>query len=145
MLPKDMNGFEAVQQRTERDAQARQKRQIYIDFSHIRLRGGHLERKTQEYLMEYPNATWKDYPTRLTQREVSCQVFSNFLNDEEETRAQIATQVQEIKKLQSELRKYRVGAIEGNSRPVAQIKKKTKCNTILQLCLCEKTHSKLVS
>ena len=68
--------------------------------------------------MENFNATWKDFSTRIIQRDVSFQVPSNFLNDEEQTRAQMATLGQEIKNLQSELQEHRVDAVEGNSRTI---------------------------
>ena len=54
--------------------------------------------------MENTNATWNDFSTRLNQRDVSFQVSSNLLNDEEETTAQMATLGQEMKTYD---RKYR--------------------------------------
>ena len=66
--------------------------------------------------MENPNATWNDFSTRIIQRDVSFQVSSNFLNDEEQTKAQMATLGQEMKNLRSELLEHRVNAVEGNSR-----------------------------
>ena len=68
--------------------------------------------------MENPNATWNDFFTRIIQRDVSFQVFSNFLYDEEQTKVQMATLGQEMKNLQSELHEHRVNAVEGNSRTV---------------------------
>ena len=68
--------------------------------------------------MENPNATWNDFSTRIIQRDVSFQVSSNFLNDEEQTKAHMATLGQEIKNLRLELHEQRVNAIEGNSRTV---------------------------
>ena len=68
--------------------------------------------------MENPNATWNDFSTRIIQRDVSFQVFSNFLNDEEQTKAQMATLGQEMKNLRSELQEHRVNAVEGNPRTV---------------------------
>ena len=58
-----MNSIEATQQNAKRDAQARQGRQRYIDNSLNGLRPRYLQRKTQEYLMANPNATWKDFST----------------------------------------------------------------------------------
>ena len=43
---------------------------------------------------------------------------SNFLNDEEQTKAHMATLGQEMKKLRSELQENRVNAVEGNPRTV---------------------------
>ena len=61
---------------------------------------------------------WTDYSTRIIRRDVSFQISSNLLNDEEQTKAQMATLGQEVKNLQSELQEHRVNAVEGNSRAV---------------------------
>ena len=114
--PDDLNGIEAAQHGAERAAQGRQRRQRYIDYSVNGLRPKYLQRKAQEYLMENPNATWNDFSARIIQRDVSFQVSSNFLNDEEQTKAQMATLGQEMKNLRSELLEHRVNAVEGNSR-----------------------------
>ena len=116
--PDDLNGIEAAQYAAEGAAQGRQRRQRYIDYSLEGLRPRYLQRKAQEYLMENPNATWNDFSTRIIQRDVSFQVSSNFLNDEEQTKAQIATLGQEMKNLRSELQEHRVNAVEGSSRAV---------------------------
>ena len=68
--------------------------------------------------MENPKATWNDFSTRINQRDVSFQVSSNFLNDDEQTKAQMATLGQEMKNVRSELRKHRVNAVEGTTRAV---------------------------
>ena len=116
--PDDLNGIEAAQQNADRASQGRQRRQRYIDYSLKRLRPKYLQRIAQEYLMENPNATWNDFSARIIQRDVSFQVSSNFLNDEEQTKAQMATLGQEMKNLRSELLEHRVNAVEGNSRTV---------------------------
>ena len=116
--PDDLNGVEAAQYAAERADQGRQRRQRYIDYSLKGLRPKYLQRKAQEYLMENPNATWNDFSTRIIQRDVSFQVSSNFLNDEEQTKAQMATLGQEMKNLRSELLEHRVNAVEGNSRTI---------------------------
>ena len=116
--PDDMEGIAPADLSAESIAQGRQRRQRYIDYSLKRLRPRYLQRKAQEYLMENPNATWNDFSTRIIQRDVSFQVSSNFLNDEEQTKTQMATLGQELKYLQSELREHRVNAVEGKSRAV---------------------------
>ena len=63
------------------------------------LRPGYLQRKARDYLMEKPNATWNDFSTQIHERDVSFQVSSNFLNNEEQTKAQMATRGQEMKNL----------------------------------------------
>ena len=77
----DLNGIEAAHHAAERAAQARQRRQRYIDYSLKGLRPRYLQRKAQEDLMENPKAMWNDFSTRIIQRDVSFQVSSNFLND----------------------------------------------------------------
>ena len=121
--PDDLNGIEAAQHNAERNAQGRQRKQRYIDYSLKGLRPRYLQRKAEEYLMENPNATWNDFSTRIIQRDVSFQVSSNFLNDEEQTKAQMATLGQEMKNLRSELQEHRVNAVEGNSQTVDPNKK----------------------
>ena len=66
--------------------------------------------------MENHNAIWNSFSTRIIRRDVSFQVSFNFLNDEEQTKAQMPTLGQEIKKLRSELQEHRVNAVEGNPR-----------------------------
>ena len=57
----------------------------------------YLQRKVQEHLMEKPNATWTDFSSRIIQQDVSYQVSSNFLNEEEHTKVQVASLRQEKK------------------------------------------------
>ena len=113
-----MEGIAAADHGAERAAQGRQRRQRYIDYSLKGLRPRYLQRKAQEYLMENPNATWNNFSTRIIQRDMSFQVSSNFLNDEEQTKAHMATLRQEMKNLRSELQEHRVNAVEGTTRPV---------------------------
>ena len=113
--PDDMEGIAPADHGAERADQGRQR---YIDYSLKGLRPRYLQRKAQEYLMENPNATWNDFSTRIIQRDVSFQVSSIFLNDEELTKAQMATLGQELKNLRSELQEHRVNAVEGNSRTI---------------------------
>ena len=116
--PVDLRGIEAARHNAERNAQGRQRRQRYIDYSLKGLGPRYLQRKAQEYLMENPNATWNNFCARIIKRDVSFQVSSNFLNDEEQTKAQMATLGQELKNLRSELQEHRVNAVEGKSRAV---------------------------
>ena len=116
--PDDLNGIEAAHLNAEREAQGRQRRQRCIDNSLKRLRPRYLQRKAHEYLMEIQNTTWNDFSTRIIQREVSFQVSSNFLSDEEQTKAQMATLGQERKNLRLELQEHRVNAVKRNPRTV---------------------------
>ena len=80
--PDDMEETVEAARAAERQAQGRQRRQWYIDYILRGLRPSYPQRKAQEYLMEHPNATWNDFSTRIIQGDLSYQVSSNFLNDE---------------------------------------------------------------
>ena len=62
--------------------------------------------------MEHPNATWNDFLTHLINKDVSYQVSTSFLNDEEQNRVQMASLGQELKNLRTELKEHRVNASE---------------------------------
>ena len=85
--------------------------------------------------MENPNATWNALFTRIIQRDVSFQVSSNFLNDVEQTKSQMATLGQEMKKIQSELQEHRDNAVEGTTRTVDSNQKgKQKSTRFCKYC-----------
>ena len=67
--------------------------------------------------MEHPNATWNDFSTRIIQGDVTYQVSSNLLIDEEHTKVQPASLGQEMKNLRSELQEHRVNALENPRLP----------------------------
>ena len=116
-----MVGIAPGDQNAERTAQARQRRQSYIDYTLKGLRPRFLQRKAQEYLeylMEHPNATWNEFSTHLINKDASYQVSTSFLNDEKQNKAQMASLGQELKNLRTELKEHRVNALEGNQRPV---------------------------
>ena len=84
MTKNDMEGIAKGDRAEERQAQGRQRRQRYIDYTLRGLRPRYLQRKAHEYLVENPNATRNDFSTRIIQRDVSYQVSWNFLNDEKD-------------------------------------------------------------
>ena len=124
--PDDMPGVVAADQAAERRAQAHQKRQRYIDYTLKGFRPRYLQQKAQEYLMEHPNATWNDFPTHLINKDVTYQVSTSFLTDEEQSKAQKASLGQELKNLRTELKEHRINALEGNQRPVSQTRKECR-------------------
>ena len=71
----------------------------YIDYTLKGPRPTYLQRNAQEYLMEHPNATWNDFSTHLINKDVSYQVSTSFLNDEEQNKAQTASLGLELKNL----------------------------------------------
>ena len=72
--PDDMEDITEADRAAELQAQGRQRKQRYIDYTLRRLRPRHLQRKAQEYLMEHPDATWNNFSARFIQR---CEL-SNF-------------------------------------------------------------------
>ena len=68
--------------------------------------------------MEHPNATWNDFSTHLINKDVSYQLSTGFLNDEDQNNAQMASLGQELKNLRTELKEHRVDAVEGNQKPI---------------------------
>ena len=116
--PDDMVGIAPGDQYAERTAQARQRRQRYFDYTLKGLRPRYLQRKAQGYLMEHPNATWNDFSTHLIIKDVSYQVSTSFLNDEEQNKAQMASSGQELRNLRTELKEHRINALKENQRPV---------------------------
>ena len=59
--PDEMAGVVADELAAEGIAQARQRRQCYIDYTLKGLKPRYLQRKAQEDLIEHPNATWNDF------------------------------------------------------------------------------------
>ena len=116
--PDDLVGIALGDQNAERTAQVRQRRQRFIDYTFKGLRPRYLQRKAQEILMEHPNATWNDFSTHLINKDVSYQVSTSFLNDEEQNKAQMASLGQEIKNLRTELKEHIAKDLEGNQRSV---------------------------
>ena len=84
--PDDIVGVALGDQNAERTAQARQRRQRYIDYTLKGLRPRYRQRKAEEYLMEHPNATWNDFSTQLINKDVSYQVSTSFLMTKNRTR-----------------------------------------------------------
>ena len=74
--PDEMEDIAEADRAAERQAQGRQRRQRYIEYTLRGLRPRYIQRKAQEYLMEHPNATWNNFSTRTIQKDVSYQVSS---------------------------------------------------------------------
>ena len=66
--------------------------------------------------MERPNATWNIFCAQIIQKDLILVVSSTFLPHEAQTKAELATLGQEIKKLRSELKEYHVNAGAKTSR-----------------------------
>ena len=132
--PDDMEGFADADRPAERQARGRQRRQRYIDYTLRGLPPKYLQRKAQEYLMEHPNANWNDFSTRIIQRDVSYQVSSNFLNNEEQTKIQMASIGQEMKNLRSELQEHRVIALENPRQPNPNQKSRQNATRFCNFC-----------
>ena len=61
--------------------------------------------------MENPKTTWRDFSARKIDKDVSFQVSSNFLNDEEQTKTQMSILRQEMKNLRSETQEHRENVV----------------------------------
>ena len=116
--PDNIEGIAPADNGAERTAQARQRRQRYIDYSMNGLRPRHLKRKAEEHLLENPNSSWNHFSTRIKQRDVSFQISSNFLNEEEQTKALMATLGRDMKNRRSELQEHQINAAERIPRTV---------------------------
>ena len=132
--PDDMEGIIEADRAAERQAQGRQRRQRFIDYTLRGLRPRYLQRRAQEYLIEHPNATWNDFSTRIIQRDVSYQVSSKFLNDEEQTKVQRVSLGQEMKNLRSELQEHRVNALENPRQPDSNQKGRQNATRFCNYC-----------
>ena len=62
--------------------------------------------------MEHPKATWNDFSTHLINKDVSYQVSTSLLNDEEQNKAQMASLGQELRNLRTESKEHRINAVE---------------------------------
>ena len=68
--------------------------------------------------MERPNATRNDFCAQTIQKDLILEVSSTFLSLEAQTKAELATLGQEIRKLRSDLKKYHVNAVAITSRTI---------------------------
>ena len=125
----DMAGDVAAEEAAERTARARLRTQRYIDYTPKGFRPRYLQRKAQEDLMDHPNATWNDLSTHLINKDVSYQVCTSFLNDEEQNKVQMASFGQELKNLGTELKGHRINALEGNPKPIDPSQKERQTAT----------------
>ena len=94
--------------------------------------------------MENPNETWDDFSTRIIQRDVSYQVSSNLLNDEDQTKVQLASLGQEMKIVRSELHEHQFNGLGNSQLPDPSGKNRQKRHKVLQLLPHQRTHSRLV-
>ena len=114
--PKDMEGIATADHGAERAAQRRQRRQRCINYTMKGLRPRYLQRKAQEYLMERQNATWNNFCAQIIQKVLILEVSLTFLSHEAQTKADLATDGQEIRNLRSDLNDYHVNAVAVTSR-----------------------------
>ena len=74
--------------------------------------------------MEQPNATWNEFSTHLINKDVSYQVSTSVLNDEEQNKAQIASLGHELRNTRTKMKEHRINALEGNQKPVGPNQKR---------------------
>ena len=129
-----MEGIAEADRAAERQAQGRQRRQRYIDYTLRGLRPRYLQQNAQENLMENSNATSKDFLSRIIQGDVSYQVSSNFLKDEEQIKVQLASLGQEMKNLRSELQEPQVNALQYTRQPDSNQKGRQNATQFCNYC-----------
>ena len=76
--------------------------------------------------MEHPNATWNDFTTHIFRKDVSFQVSSIFLNDEEQTKAELASLGQKIKIFQLNCKNIEFRLWKALPNPWTQTKQEDK-------------------
>ena len=122
--PDDMNGNPNDQQKADRATQKKRKpKQRYMDYNQRGFKPNYLQQKSQQQLMEYPNATCNDFSAHNIQEDLMLQVSSNFLHDVEQIKTEVATLGREMRNLRVDFQLHRVDAIEGNSKPWAPTQK----------------------
>ena len=67
--------------------------------------------------MEHPKATWNDFSTPLLSKDVSDQISTSFVKNEEQNKVQMASLRQELKNRRTYLKEHRVNAVERNQKP----------------------------
>ena len=85
--------------------------------------------------MENPNETWNDFSATIIQRDVGYQVSSSSLNDEEQTKVQLASLGQEMKNRCSELHEHQVNALENTRQPDPNKKSRQNASRFCNYCL----------
>ena len=120
--PDDMNGISNAQQNAERATQRKQT-QRFMDYSLQGIKPNYLQRKAQEQLLEYPNATLNDFLAHNIQEDVMLQISSNFRHYVEQIETELATLVQEMRNVRIALQEHRVSAMERSCRARAPTQK----------------------
>ena len=121
--PDEMNGIPNAQQNAERPTRKRQQKEKYMEYNLRGLKPNSLQLKAQENLMGYSNAIRNDFSAHNIQKDLMLQVYSNFLHDAEQLKAELTTLSQEMKNVRVKFQQHRLNAMEGNSRPWAATQK----------------------
>ena len=106
--PDDMECVVEADRAAERQAQGRQRRQRYIDYTLRGLCPRYLQRKAQDYLMERPNAMWNNFCAQIIQKDLILEVSWTFFSHEAQTKAELATLGEEIKDKKPSIRVERI-------------------------------------
>ena len=108
-----------------------------MDYSPRGLKPNYLQPNAREQLMDCPSGTRNDFSTHDIQEDVMLHVCSNFLEDVEQIKLELAILRQEMRNLQTELQEDRVNCMAGNFRPWAPSQKENQ--KTVRLCnFCHK-------
>ena len=130
--PLDQNGTQA-----ERDNQQNQRNAIYIEFTVRGLKPTGLKRKTHEYLIEHPIATWDAFQTHITSKDViytiSSELVPNTTSDQDN---KLYSLEQPIKDVTALFKEHQVNQVnQSSSRPAnADNKSKQKITRFCSYC-----------
>ena len=132
--PDDMNGNPNAQRNSERPRQGKQQKQRCVKYSPRGIRQEYLQRKAQEYLVQYPKVTWNEFSTHFIQDDIVLQVSVDFQHDLEQIKTELATLGQETRNLQTKIQKYRFIATQRISRSFDLIQ--SGKNKTFRICYC---------
>ena len=118
--PLDQNGTQA-----ERDNQQNQRNALYIEFTVRGLKPTGLKRKTHEYLIEHPIATWDAFQTYITSKDViytiSSELVPNTTSDQDNKLYSLEQPIKDVTALFKEHQMNQVN--QSSSRPANADKK----------------------
>ena len=100
--------------------QQNQRNAKYIEFTVRGLKPNGLKRKTHEYLMEHPNATWDAFQAHITSRDIIYTISSELVpNATTDQNFKLQSLEQQIKELTAVFKEQQVNQVnQSNSRPV---------------------------
>ena len=132
--PLDPNGNNA-----ERDNQQNKRNANYIEFTIRGLRPTGLKRKTHEYLIEHPNATWDNFQSHITSKDVIYTISSELVpNVNLDQNTKLHSLEQQIKKPTALFKEQQVNQITQPNPQPANVDNKSRQNMTRLCSYCRK-------